>query len=38
VVDAIHDDRLYILTNVETETRLRGRLERVLNDAAAATA
>ncbi len=38
VVDAVRNDRLYILTNPETEARLRVRLDRILNDAAAATA
>jgi short-subunit dehydrogenase len=38
VVDAIRNDRLYILTNPETEMRIRSRLERLLNDAAAAAA
>lgn len=38
VVEAIHNDRLYVFTNVETEARLRGRLARMLNDAATAAA
>lgn len=37
VVDAVRNDRLYVLTNPETEARLRTRLDRILNDAAAAT-
>jgi NAD(P)-dependent dehydrogenase (short-subunit alcohol dehydrogenase family) len=37
VVDAIHNNRLYILTNAETGTRLRCRLDRILGDTAAAT-
>ena len=36
VVDAIRENRLYVLTNAETETRLRARLDRILTDAAAA--
>ena len=38
VVEAIRNDRLYVFTNAETEARLRGRLDRMLGDAAAATA
>ena len=38
VVEAIHNDRLYIFTNVETEARLRDRLDRMLNDAPTAAA
>jgi NADP-dependent 3-hydroxy acid dehydrogenase YdfG len=37
VIDAIRNDRLYVFTNAETQARLRGRLERMLSDAAAAT-
>jgi NAD(P)-dependent dehydrogenase (short-subunit alcohol dehydrogenase family) len=37
VVEAIRNDRLYVFTNAETEGRLRGRLDRMLNDAGAAT-
>lgn len=33
VVDAIHNDRLYIFTNTDTGARLRSRLDRMLNDA-----
>jgi len=36
VVDAIRENRLYIVTNAETEARLRGRLDRMLTDARAA--
>jgi short-subunit dehydrogenase len=38
VVDAIHNDRLYIFTNAETQARLRSRLDRMLSDTAATTA
>lgn len=37
IIDAIHNDRLYIFTNAETEARLRGRLDRMLSDTVAAT-
>jgi NAD(P)-dependent dehydrogenase (short-subunit alcohol dehydrogenase family) len=38
VVEAIRNHRLYIFTNTETEARLRGRLDRMLNDAPTAAA
>jgi NAD(P)-dependent dehydrogenase (short-subunit alcohol dehydrogenase family) len=38
VVAAIRIDRLYILPHADTETRLQGRLDRILTDVSAATA
>jgi short-subunit dehydrogenase len=34
VVDAIHTGRFYVFTQNETETRIRARFDRILNDAA----
>jgi NADP-dependent 3-hydroxy acid dehydrogenase YdfG len=36
VVEAIRSDRFYIITQAETEARVRSRFERILSDAAAA--
>jgi NAD(P)-dependent dehydrogenase (short-subunit alcohol dehydrogenase family) len=33
VVDAIREDRLYIVTSKETDSRVRARVDRILNDA-----
>lgn len=38
VIDAIREERFYVITNKETEARLNARHERMLNDAAMAVA